>query len=249
MMQIMKNKNIIRIDKRMDEMKTVIIHGQNHKGNTYMVAHELGEKIGGELTEFFLPKDFDEPCRGCWACFKKDLSCCPHYEKLKPLTEAMDAADVVILSSPVYVYHATGQMMAFLDHYGSRWMVHRPDARAFQKQGVAVATAAGRGMQSTTKDLYHSMFFWGYAKIYRLGFAVKASGPDDVSEKIQKKIHKKTDRLAAKIRKNHPPFQPTIKTRLWFEIFRWMQKMFWKSEPDYSYWEEHGWHGKNRPWK
>ena len=108
-----------------------------------MIAHELAEKIGGEVTEFFLPRDFDEPCLGCWTCFNKDLTHCPHYKKLKPLMDAMDEADVVILASPVYVYHATGQMMAFLDHFGTRWMVHRPDARAFQKQGVAIATAAG----------------------------------------------------------------------------------------------------------
>lgn len=139
-------------------MKITVIHGQNHKGNTYMIAHELAEKIGGEVTEFFLPRDFDEPCLGCWTCFNKDLTHCPHYKKLKPLMDAMDEADVVILASPVYVYHATGQMMAFLDHFGTRWMVHRPDARAFQKQGVAIATAAGGGMASTTKDLYHSMF-------------------------------------------------------------------------------------------
>lgn len=126
-----------------------------------MIAHELAEKIGGEVTEFFLPRDFDEPCLGCWTCFNKDLTHCPHYKKLKPLMDAMDEADVVILASPVYVYHATGQMMAFLDHFGTRWMVHRPDARAFQKQGVAIATAAGGGMASTTKDLYHSMLFLG----------------------------------------------------------------------------------------
>ena len=40
-------------------MKITVIHGQNHKGNTYMIAHELAEKIGGEVTEFFLPRDFD----------------------------------------------------------------------------------------------------------------------------------------------------------------------------------------------
>lgn len=54
-------------------MKITVIHGQNHKGNTYMIAHELAEKIGGEVTEFFLPRDFDEPCLGCWTCFNKDL--------------------------------------------------------------------------------------------------------------------------------------------------------------------------------
>lgn len=231
-------------------MKTVIIHGQNHKGNTYTIAHELGEKISGEqLTEFFLPKDFDEPCRGCWICFNKDLTYCPHYKKLKPLADAMDAADVVILASPVYVYHATGQMMAFLDHFGTKWMVHRPDERAFRKQGVAVATAAGGGMKSTTKDMYHSMFFWGYPRIYRLGMAVRASRPDELSEKTWQKIHKETDRLAAKIKKNHAPFHPPLKTRAWFTMIRWMHKVFWKFEPDYSYWEERGWHAGKRPWR
>ena len=26
-------------------MKIVLIHGQNHKGSTYMIAHELAEKV------------------------------------------------------------------------------------------------------------------------------------------------------------------------------------------------------------
>ena len=39
-------------------MKIVMIHGQNHEGSTCMVARELAEKVGGEVQEFFLPKDF-----------------------------------------------------------------------------------------------------------------------------------------------------------------------------------------------
>ena len=62
-------------------------------------------------------------------------SLCPHYETTKPLTERMDEADVLIFTSPVYVYHATGSMKAFLDHYGYRWMVHRPEAKMFGKAG------------------------------------------------------------------------------------------------------------------
>ena len=58
-------------------MKTVIIHGQSHKGSTYNIAHMLGEKIGGELTEFFLPRDFGEFCTGCTRCFLEHESKCP----------------------------------------------------------------------------------------------------------------------------------------------------------------------------
>ena len=139
--------------------------------------------------------------------------------------------------------------LSFLDHFGTRWLVHRPDARAFHKQGVAIGTAAGGGMRSTIKDMYHIMFFWGYPKIYRLGLAVFAAKPEHLSEKTWKKIHKKTDQLAAKIKRNQNPRTPACKTRIWFAMIRFAHKHFAKSEPDYGYWEERGWHGKNRPWK
>ena len=77
-------------------MKTVIIHGQSHKGSTYHIANQLAEKIGGDLTEFFLPRDFDEFCVGCTMCFMESEEKCPHYGKLQPLTRAMAEADVII---------------------------------------------------------------------------------------------------------------------------------------------------------
>lgn len=140
-------------------MKTVIIHGQNHNGSTCHIAKQLADKIGGETNEFFLPRDFGDFCCGCTQCFTKHETKCPHYERLSPITQAIDEANVIILASPVYVYHATGAMKAFLDHYGWRWMVHRPDERMFKKQGVCISTAAGAGTRSTNKDMADSLFF------------------------------------------------------------------------------------------
>ena len=77
-------------------------------------------------------------------CILKDEKRCLHYEKLRPLTEAMDAA--IILASPVYVYHVTGAMKTFLDHYGYRWLIHRPVASMFGKQGVCISTSADSDM-------------------------------------------------------------------------------------------------------
>ena len=133
-------------------MKIVIIHGQNHEGSTCMVARELAHKVGGEIQEFFLPRDFDEPCLGCYTCFKTDLTRCPHYKKLEPLAAAILEAELLILESPVYVYHATGQMMSFLDHFGTWWVVHRPLPDMAKKQAVVISTAAGGGMKSTARD-------------------------------------------------------------------------------------------------
>ena len=154
-------------------MNIVIVHGQNHKGSTYRIARMLAEKIGGEITEFFLPRDFGEFCTGCTQCFTVSETKCPHYGKLSPITQALDNADVIILASPVYVYHATGAMKAWLDHYGYRWMVHSPEASMFRKQGVCMTTAAGAGMKTANRDMADSLFFWGVARIYRYGLGTR----------------------------------------------------------------------------
>lgn len=46
------------------EMKTVIIHGQNHKGSSYNIGRALANKVEteDEITEFFLPKDLNHFC-------------------------------------------------------------------------------------------------------------------------------------------------------------------------------------------
>ena len=229
-------------------MKITVIYGQNHKGSTYHIARMLAEKIGGEITEFFLPKDFGEFCLGCTQCFTLSETKCPHYDKLTPITKAMDVSDVIILASPVYVYHATGSMKAFLDHYGYRWMVHSPEPSMFFKQGVCISTAAGAGMKSTNKDMADSLFFWGVPKIYKYGNAVAATDWKSISEKKKKEIEKATDKIAKSIIKKHGKVKAGLKTKGFFYIMRMLQKKGW-NEKDVSYWKEKGWTGKKRPWK
>lgn len=229
-------------------MKTVIISGQNHKGSTYHIAHRLAEKIGGETTEFFLPKDFGEFCLGCTQCFTEDENKCPHYQKLTPITNALDRADVIILASPVYVFHATGAMKALLDHYGYRWMAHRPEEGMFRKQGVCISTAAGAGMKSTIKDMEDSLFNWGVARTYRFGMAIAATDWNGVSEKKKAAIEKTTDALAGKIIKRQGRVKPGMKTKGMFFIMHLLQKNGW-NEKDVRYWKQKGWTEKKRPWK
>ncbi len=228
-------------------LKTVMIHGQNHKGSTYQIANMLAKKIGGEVITYFLPDDFGEFCIGCNNCFMKSESACPHFEKLNPISNAIEKADIVILASPVYVYHATGAMKNFLDHYGYQWMVHRPNEAMFKKQGVCISTAAGAGMRSTNKDMSDSMFFWGIGKIYRYGIAVQAIAYKDVSWKIKRKIDKKTTHLARKITNRSQKISPGFKTRLYFYLMRAVMKKGW-NQTDVEYWREKGWIAKVRPW-
>lgn len=227
-------------------MKIAVIHGQSHKGSTYNVAKELCDKLGGEVAEFFLPKDFDGVCRGCCACFENEANC-PDYQKMQPIIEAMDAADVIILTSPVYVMHATGSMKSFLDHFGYRFMVHRPNEKMFSKQAVCITTAAGAGMNSAIKDMADSTFFWGIAKTYKLGVAVMETRWDMVKPGIRKRIARKTKSLARRINKNAGKAKPGIKTKGFFTIMAMMQKNGFNPS-DKEYWISKGWTGGKRPW-
>ena len=231
-------------------MKVLIISGTNHKGSTYSAGRMVADKLtdAANISEVFLPRDFDEFCCGCTNCFRKGAETCPHYEKLRPITEKIDAADVVILTSPVYVYHATGQMKALLDHYGWRWMAHRPEEKMFRKQAVVVATAAGAGMKSTLKDMADSCFFLGIPQTYKLGMAVRAVDWNCVDAKRKAKLEKKADHIAKKILSREGKVPVPLKTRGFFRIMSLIQKNGW-SKTDMDYWNEKGWTKGKRPWR
>lgn len=48
-------------------MNIVLIHGQNHKGSSYHIGRSLAEQFSeSEISEFFLPKDLEHFCLGCY---------------------------------------------------------------------------------------------------------------------------------------------------------------------------------------
>lgn len=220
-------------------MKIVLINGQNHKGTTHHIAHMLTDCLSGEVTEFFLPRDFGAFCTGCAQCILRDEALCPHAEALAPITRAMDSADVLIFTTPVYVYHATGAMKAFLDHYGWRWIIHRPEPSMFKKQAVVLTTAAGAGMASTIKDIWDSLFFWGVGKIYTFGIATHADRYDHMHDKKRRQTERAVSKIAAQIKRRSGRVRPSLKTRLFFRFYR---RFILRRMPqnDRTYWADCG---------
>lgn len=227
-------------------MNCVIIHGQSHEGSTCHIARLVAERLGGETREFFLARDFGDHCTGCTACFVRSESLCPHYERLRHITDSIDWADVIILASPVYVYHVTGAMKSLLDHYGYRWMVHRPEAGMFRKRAVCISTAAGGGTRSALRDMADSTFFWGVAKTYKLGLNVQATSWDQIKPGKKEKAMRMATAVANKIKRRR--VRTSLKTKAYFAVMRMMQKSGWNAA-DAQYWEKQGWLGKARPWK
>ena len=231
-------------------MRVVAIHGTERKESTYHIARQFIEGLEvseDKVQEFFLPKDAPNFCRGCFQCFT-DFKKCPDYRYIHPIVQAMEEADLLILTSPVYVYHVTGQMKAFLDHLGYQWMPHQPNQTMFSKQALIISTAAGGGTKSTIKDLTDNMWYWGVAKVYTYGVNVAAANWKGVSGKKKAHIQKQVNRLAMKIKSERNRIKPSLKVKGLYYIMRSMQKKFGFSEADVEYWKKQGWLDKKKPW-
>lgn len=230
-------------------MKIVLVHGQNHKGSTYHIGKMIAEKIEleKEITEFFLPKDLNHFCLGCYKCIEGDENC-PFYEEKNQIMGVVEAADLLIFTTPTYCMHVSAPMKAFLDLTFTYWISHRPRKSMFSKKAVVVSTAAGMGTKSAIKDITTALFYWGIPFVKSYGIAVQAMNWDMVNAKKKEKIERDTTRLAKKLSSTKRP-SVGIKTRFMFKMMAGMQSAGMGSSPiEKEYWEENGWLGKKRPW-
>lgn len=230
-------------------MKVVLIHGQNHQGSSCNMGRMLAERIASpiEQTEFFLPKDLPHFCTGCYRCLKQEEDC-PFYEEKKRILDAMEAAEVLIFTTPTYCMHASAPMKSFLDLTFTNWMVHRPKNSMFHKRAVILASASGKGSGSAIKDIKTALTYWGIPKLYTYGVAVQAINWNQVTNEKKTKIKSRLDKIAKKLSVQKEP-AIGIKTRFLFHMMRKMQAAGWGSSPEEKeYWGKNGWLGKSRPW-
>ncbi len=231
-------------------MNIVLVHGQNHKGSSYHIGRMLAEKISGEkeIREFFLPRDLNHFCLGCYRCLEDD-GACPFYGEKHIITDALEAADLMIFTTPNYCMGPSASMKALIDLTFNYWMSHRPRPGMFRKKAAIISTTAGMGANQAIKAVARTLFYWGVPCIRRYGVSVQAKNWQSVKAEKKSKIEKDITRLARRLSSPGLP-KPGLKTRLVFRLMGKMQKSGWGSSPvEKQYWQERGWLGKQRPWQ
>ena len=231
-------------------MKIVMLNGQNHKGSTYNIGRMIADKIEGEneIKEFFFPRDLNHFCAGCYKCIEA-FETCPYYDEKKQIIDAIDEADILIVTTPTYCMHMSAPLKAFFDLTFDMWMVHRPMESMFKKRAVIVSTAAGTGTKSAIKDVEDCLFYLGVPKIYKFGMAVQAMNWNGVAVNKKEKIDRITNGIAKKLSNPGSP-SVGIKMNFMFGIMKIMQKKGWNSSPvETKYWQDKGWLDGKKPWK
>ncbi len=238
-------------------MNITVINGTEKRGVTYRLKEIFLSEFKGKanITEYDLPKDCPGFCNGCTSCIVKGESTCKDAEPIGKIEQSLLNADLIVMTSPAYVLHATGAMKAFLDHFAYRWMPHRPAPELFGKRAVILTQCLGSGARSAAKDIRHSLSWWGISKI---GVFTGALMGDVVWEKLSEKkrtqLTKKLKRLSQKFAHIDyaKPARTNLMTKCKFFFCRVMQKSIYQSHPaslDGNYWAQQGWLGKGRPWK
>ncbi|MGN0528733.1 MAG: flavodoxin family protein [Eubacterium sp.] len=228
-------------------MKTVIINGQNHKGSTYNIGLNLAQKISGddEITQFFLPRDLNHFCLGCYSCMK-DMTVCPYYKEKKIIADTMENVDLLIFTSPNYCMLPSAPLKAFIDLFYQYWLPHRPQNSMFKKKAVVISTTAGMGAGKVCTQLKRTLAYWGVPYIKKYAVTVQASSWDDVSQKKKDKIEKDITRLAVKI-KTAKAGKPSPYIRFMFNMMALTKKN--PDDPESSHWRDQGWLDGIKPWK
>lgn len=238
-------------------MKITVINGCEKHGVTYMLKESFLEPFRGEaeITEFYLPKDCPGFCAGCLACFFGDEKKCKDAQYIQKIETALSEADLLVFATPVYVYHVTGALKAMLDHFGYRWMVHRPNKRMFGKRAVIITQCIGGGDGSAAKDIKDSLSWWGVSCVKTCRFKLMSTVIwDKLPERKRESMIASLRKTAEKFKKidYSRPARTGIVTKGKFYTVRMVQKSIGKNDPeatDYKYWKENGWIDDKRPWK
>ena len=238
-------------------MKITVINGTEKHGVTYNLKETFLKPFRGkaDITEFYLPKDGPGFCTGCTACFRNNQNLCKDAACVQKIEKAMLEADLLVFTSPAYVFHTTGAMKAMLDHFGYRWMPHRPAKEMFGKRAVIITQCLGAGGSSTAKDIKDSLSWWGVSYIKTYTF--KLMSEIDWNKITDKKRAQMTDKLSGAAAKfagidYGKPAHTNLITKAKFYIVRMLQTDLGKKDPEYTdfkYWNANGWIGKVRPWK
>ncbi len=237
-------------------MKITVINGTEKRGVTCKLKDIFLESFrSAEITEFYLPKDCPAFCAGCTNCFMRGEDACKDYSYINVIEKSLMQADLIVMTSPTYVMHATGAMKALLDHFGYRWMPHRPAAEMFGKRAVIITQCIGSGAKSAANDIKHSLSWWGISKIGILKCALMSDIVwNNLPEKKRKSLKNKIDRLAYKFARldYSKPAHTSLITKIKFYFCRIIQKRVRKNGIagfDNEYWHNNGWLDGSRPWK
>ena len=104
--------------------RVLILSGSPRKGgNSDLLCDEFlrgAQESGNQAEKVFLRSKKVAPCNACYYC-KSSGGKCAISDDMAEILNKMQAADVIVMASPVYFYSIDSQMKAVIDRSVARW--------------------------------------------------------------------------------------------------------------------------------
>lgn len=147
-------------------MHLLIVLGSPRKnGNSEILAQHVakGMEEGGGTVEYIRLAGLTlSPCQGCGGCEKTGE--CVIKDDMGAIYERADAADRILVASPVYFYALTAQTKAFIDRFQARWSRRYLLDDRFrmdeQRKGYLLSVAATKGAKVFDCSLLTMRYFF-----------------------------------------------------------------------------------------
>jgi len=147
-------------------MHLLIVLGSPRKnGNSEILAQHVakGMEEGGGTVEYIRLNGLTlSPCQGCGGCEKTGE--CVIKDDMGAIYERADAADRILVASPVYFYALTAQTKAFIDRFQARWSRRYLLDNRFrleeQRRGYLLSVAATKGAKVFDCSLLTMRYFY-----------------------------------------------------------------------------------------
>lgn len=129
-------------------MKTLVIFGAaRKKGQTKEMMDLFLENIEGEVDIVDCYRTKVSPCVDCRNCWKERK--CSINDDMQEIYKKVDAADLIVLASPMYFHSVTGPMKTLLDRFQVYWAseVRKDRPQGFIKKGVILMVGGARSFE------------------------------------------------------------------------------------------------------
>lgn len=237
-------------------MKVLILTSSYRKsGNTAGITRLVGRQLKEIARQQNVPLDVEliylahqevGMCRGCRVCFKVGEEKCPLRDDLLSIKSQIQAADALILASPVYVEDVNGVMKNWIDRMAH--VCHRPE---YAGKIVYLITTSGVGSSGhALRTLSTACRTWGFHQVGQASF--KTGGkmpPEHMQTQYDRQIQKIAQRLFWAVHRQEAA-KPSFLSLMTFKI----QQIYWQQNTgitpeervDHGYWNERGWIVKDR---
>ncbi|MDR0198550.1 MAG: flavodoxin family protein [Methanomassiliicoccaceae archaeon] len=129
-------------------MNVTIFNGSPRKtGNTATMTSSLKDKLkamGADVDEHFLYHMDIKGCMNCGACRSGDtLKECAIKDDAIPLLKKFLSSDLIIFASPIYMWHLTASLNAFIERLHSLCRHDPPAINKMKGKRIAMALTMG----------------------------------------------------------------------------------------------------------